>query len=31
VKSAQEAEEAMQISLSTKSVWAVESFFLIVD
>jgi len=31
VKSAQEAQEAMQIALSTKGVWAVESFFLIVD
>ncbi|MEO1938329.1 MAG: BON domain-containing protein [Sulfurimonas sp.] len=31
VKSAQEAEEAMQIALSIKGVWAVESFFLIVD
>ena len=29
VKSAQEAEEAMQIALSTKGVWAVKSFFVI--
>ncbi|OQX58500.1 MAG: hypothetical protein B5M52_05320 [Helicobacteraceae bacterium 4484_230] len=31
VKSAEEAQEAMQIALSTKGVRAVESFFLIVD
>jgi len=31
VKSAQEAEEAMQIALSTKGVWAVKSFFVIRD
>ena len=31
VKSAKEAEEAMQIALSTKGVWAVKSFFVIRD
>ncbi len=31
VQSAKEAEKAMQIALSIKGVWAVESFFLIVD
>jgi len=29
VKSNHEAQEAMQIALSTKGVWAVKSFFMI--